>query len=55
MEMPSSFLGDKHEFCLTVIKFKHKLYIQYARTQSRKCTFMRRSVVHLRVPSNTNG
>ena len=23
MEMPSSFGGDKREFCLVVIKFKH--------------------------------
>ena len=23
MEMPSSFRGDKHEFCLVVIKLKH--------------------------------
>ena len=23
MEMLSSFRGDKHEFCLVVIKFKH--------------------------------
>ena len=23
MEMLSSFRGDKHEFCLAVIKFKH--------------------------------
>ena len=23
MEMPSSFGGDEHEFCLVVIKLKH--------------------------------
>ena len=23
MEMLSSFIGDKHEFCLAVIKFRH--------------------------------
>ena len=29
MEMLSSFRGDKHEFCLLVIKFKHLLSIKY--------------------------
>ena len=30
MEMPRSFRGDKHEFCLVVIKFKHvRSYYDY--------------------------
>ena len=27
MEMLSSLRGDKHEFCLVVIEFKHHLYM----------------------------
>ena len=27
MEMPSSFRGDKHEFCLVVIKFKQRILV----------------------------
>ena len=41
MEMLSSFSGDKHEFCLVVIKFKHV----------HSCPIKTNSCVHLTLPS----